>query len=198
MRMKLAPCRSSMTSRRSLLLASLSFLHEVCIGAVGPGKSDLIEELRHSKVTGSKALTAGLLSESTGTECFSNAGGSRDQQILVIPNPVAGGEIDQDGLFDSARGLVVNVLDGGLEFEFGPFNEPLEPFVLLPDPLAVDEHSKALIERKILERGLLELLFEGISHSHKSHEIIPASYMPRTTSYVNHKAPLNFQPFSRN
>jgi hypothetical protein len=147
------------------------FLNEVSVGTIGPGKSDLIEELRHTEIKGPKPFPTGLLSEGTGEEGFANPGGAGDKKILVIANPVAGGKVDQHRFFDPTGSLIVNVLDRGLKSEFGLFEKSFETFVFLPGPLTIDEHSKALIERKILEGGLLELFFEAVSHSEKFHDI---------------------------
>jgi hypothetical protein len=115
----------------------------------------LIEELRRTEIKRSEAFTAGLLSQGTGKEGLAHTGRARDEDILVSPNPVTGDEIHDNWFFDPPRGFIVNILDTGLELEFGFLKESLESMILLPDPLAIDQHPEPFIEGEILTSGLL-------------------------------------------
>jgi len=130
-------------------------LHESSVTAIGPGESDLIEELRGSEIEGSEAFTAGFLSHGTGKEGLASARGTGDEKVLVIADPVTGDKIHHHGFLYSPGCFVVNVLDRGLKFEFGLFEELFETFVFLPDPLTIHEHPEAFIEGEIVGRGLL-------------------------------------------
>jgi hypothetical protein len=131
------------------------FLHETSITAIGPSYGNLVEELREAEVEGPKALTTGVLSKSTSEEGFSDSGRATDEKVLMSPDPVTGDETGYHRFLDSSGGLVINVLDAGLKFKFGVLEEAFEPFVLLPGPLAVHEHTQAFLEREIVEGGLL-------------------------------------------
>jgi hypothetical protein len=52
--------------------------HERAVAAIGPGESDLIEELRRAQIKGSKAFAAGLLSQGTGKEGLADPGRTAD------------------------------------------------------------------------------------------------------------------------
>jgi hypothetical protein len=131
------------------------FLHEASIAAIGPSQGNLVEELREAEVKGAKAFPAGLLSEGTGEEGFSDTGRTAEEKVLVFSDPVTGDETGHHRLLDSPRGFVINIFDTSLKFKFGVLKEAFEPFVLLPGPLAVHEHPQAFLEREIVEGGLL-------------------------------------------
>src|SRR5512139_1806951 len=144
---------------------------ETSITPIGPGESDLVEELGAAEVKGSEALPAGLLSQGTGEKGLSDARGAGDQKILMVSDPVAGGQIQEDRFFDAPGCFEVNVFDAGLEFKLGLLQESFEASVFLPGPLTIDEDAKAFIEGQILEGRLLGLFFKGFSHAKKLHAI---------------------------
>ena len=130
-------------------------LDETSITAIGTGESDLIEELRAAEVSGSEAIAAGFLSQGTGEEGFSHTRGTGDQDILMVSDPVTGGEIQEHRFFDAPGCFKVNIFDTGLEFKFSFFQKLFEASVFLPDPLTVNENAKTFIEGEILKGGLL-------------------------------------------
>jgi hypothetical protein len=129
--------------------------HQSGVTAIGTGEGHLIEELRTTEIKSSEAFTAALLSQGTGEEGLANTCGATDQDILMFSNPVTGDEIHDYWFFDSPRSFVVNILDTGLELEFGLLKEPLESFIFLPSPLAIDQHPEPFIKREIVTGGLL-------------------------------------------
>jgi hypothetical protein len=144
---------------------------ETSITAIGPGESDLIEELRAAEVSGSEAIAAGFLSQGTGQEGFSHTRGTGDQDILMVSDPVTGGEIQEHRFFDAPGCFEVDIFDAGLEFKLGLLEESFEASVFLPGPLTVNEDTKAVIEGEILEGRLLGLFFKGLGHAEKFHAI---------------------------
>jgi len=89
----------------------------------------------------------------------------------VTADPLTGGKAEDKGFFDSSRGSVVDVLQGGLKFEFGLFEEAFETFVFLPDPLAIGQHGKAFLEGEIPEGSLFKLFFKAFGHPDELHGI---------------------------
>jgi len=87
---------------------------------------------------GHGSLPACLLSKGAGQEGFSHSCRTRDEKILVRMDPLTGGETENHRLFDASRSSVVDVLQGGLKFQFGLFEETFETFVLFPGPLAIN------------------------------------------------------------
>jgi hypothetical protein len=146
-------------------------LHETAVAAVGPGESDLVEELRRAQIKGSEAFTAGLLSQSTGKEGLSHPGRAADQDILVLSDPVTRQKVHHDRFVDPSGSSVINVLDRGLKFKLGLLEETFEAMILLPNPLTIHEDAEAFIKGKIMERGLLQLFFKPLGHSEELHGI---------------------------
>ena len=138
---------------------------ERAIGAVGTGQGDLIEELREPEVKGAEALAAGSLGQGTGEEGLADAGGADDEQVVVISDPGAGGEAEEERFFDAPWRSEVDLLDGGVKFKMGFEEEAFHLLVRPPRPLSIDEQGKALFEGEVLEEsGLEELFLEGLGH----------------------------------
>jgi hypothetical protein len=146
-------------------------LHETAVAAIGPGESDLVEELRRAQIKGSEAFATGLLSQSTGKEGLSHPGRAADQNVLVLSDPVTGQEIHHNRFIDPPGSSVINVLDRGLKLELGLLEETFKAIILLPGPLAIHEDAEAFIEGEILEGGLLYLFFKPLGHPEELHGI---------------------------
>ena len=84
-------------------------------------------------------------------QTLADAGWANDDQILVLIDPIAGGEPNKQGLVEPARGLHVDVLDDGVLAEPGELQPADEPLVLTLDRFPVDQQSEPLLEA---ERGV--------------------------------------------
>jgi hypothetical protein len=103
--------------------------------------------------------------EGTSDEALAGAGGAGDEDLLVLGDPAAGGELADDGLVELPAGRVVDGLDAGLrQFELGFLEGPGQALVLPGEPLGVDEQPKPLIEAEGGELGVLLLLGPGLGH----------------------------------
>jgi hypothetical protein len=145
--------------------------HQGSIAPIGSGQGDLVEQLRDPEVEGSEAFPTGPLSKGTGQEGFPHSGRTRDEEILVAPDPLAGREAEDHGFFDPSGSSEVNVLWGGLKFEFGLPEEAFEPFVLLPGPLSIHEDAEAFLEREVPEGRLFQLFLKAIGHPGEFHRV---------------------------
>ena len=77
----------------------------------------------------------------------------------MLGDPVAGGELADEGLVELAPGRVVDRLEAGLaEFELGLLEGAGEALVLAGAPLGIDEQGQALIET---EGGEVRVLLLG-------------------------------------
>ena len=101
-----------------------------------------------------------LVAERTGKPTFARAGRATDQQALVPCDPVAGDELGEQCLVETARRLHVDILDDGRLAQAGELQSANEFLVLALDRLAVDHECEAL-----LEAGLLALL--------RAHPLVP-------------------------
>ena len=96
---------------RGRISVQTSFMYaRPAVDAVGARQAEVVEQARGPAVVGTVATAASLVGESTGDEALTGAGGAGDEDLLVLVDPAAGGELADDGLVDLAAGRVV----GGL------------------------------------------------------------------------------------
>src|SRR2546425_2754761 len=84
------------------------------VGPVGAGEAEIIEQAGGSAVVGAVAAAAGLVGEGTGDEALAGAGGAGDEDLLVLLDPAAGGELADHGLVEVAAGRGGDGLQGGV------------------------------------------------------------------------------------
>src|SRR5208283_5750316 len=77
------------------------FIHDFSIAAVIPGKSHLIIETRAAQIEAVKAIPACPVGQSTGQEGFTHSGGSGNNNVLELFDPVAGNEPHHYGLINT-------------------------------------------------------------------------------------------------
>ena len=71
------------------------------------------EQPRHAVVEDGHVLPAGLLAERAGEPAFAQAARPGDEQIAAFGDPVAGGELEEQGAVEPARALIIDILDAG-------------------------------------------------------------------------------------
>jgi hypothetical protein len=140
-------------------------VHELGIGAIGPGPSQLIDKSWEAEVTAGESLAAGGLGEGTGQVGFPGACGSGDEDDLVVLDPVAGGEAKDDGAIQSPGGAEVQILDGGREPELGLAQELGLTAILADGSLPLDEEGETVLEGEVLDLGQDLLFLEGVGHA---------------------------------
>src|SRR5262245_17671836 len=139
---------------------------EPAVGAVGPGQAQVVEQARDTAIAGAVAAATGLGGEGTGHEALAGAGGAGDEDLLVLVDPAAGGELADDGLVQLAAGWVVDGLDARVrQLELGFLQGPSQALVLPAEPLGVDEQAEPFIEAEGDEFGVLLLLGPGLGHA---------------------------------
>ena len=89
--------------------------------------------------------------------------GSRTRTLTG--DPVAGDELGEQCLVETARRLHVDVLDDGRLAQAGELQPADEPLVLALDRLAVDHEREPLLEAKRGKVGLLALLLQRFGHA---------------------------------
>src|SRR5690606_25735756 len=91
-------------------------------------------------------LTAGLLAERTGEIRFADAGWAGNQNVLMLGDPAAGGELADQRAIQLAP-AVVEILETGLtQFELGFFEPAPQGPGLARQGLGIDEYAEALVE----------------------------------------------------
>ena len=127
--------------------------------------AEFVEQSRRAQVERRQSLPAGLLGERTGDEGLAAAGGTVEQEILGLTNPVAAGEAGQLAAIQAAAGAVVDVLDAGALLELGELQEARQTTIVAVDDLAVEQQCEALVEGEAHGGALGELLGQGGGHA---------------------------------
>jgi hypothetical protein len=135
---------------------------EAAVGAVAPSEGTGVVEPGGPPVAGAVAFAAGLVAEGAGDEGFADAGGTADEDLLVLVHPAAGGELADEGLVEFPAGRVVDRLDAGVrELELGLAERPAQALVLAGAPLGIDEQSEAVIELRAVRSAVWGCAFQA-------------------------------------
>ena len=100
------------------------------VSAVGACQGQSLEQAGDAVIGGGKILLAGILAERTGEPGFADAARPGDQQIVLGPDPVATGELEEERAIEAADGAVIDVFDAGGLAQLGGAGAALE--LLLP------------------------------------------------------------------
>ncbi len=113
-------------------------------------------------------MAAGRVSEGTGDESLTGTGRSRDQDDLVVADPVRGAEAKQNGSVEAARGAEVDLFETGGQPELGLAEEPSEAAILADGSLTFDEQGQPVLEVQGADIGHALLLLESGSHAREA------------------------------
>jgi hypothetical protein len=143
----------------------LEAVHELGRGAISPGHSQVLDEAREPEIAAGEALAAGGLGEGTGQVGFAGARGAGDEDDLVVADPVAGSQAEDEGAIESPWGAEVQILDGGWEPEFSLAQELGLTAILADSSFPLDEEGEAVLEGQALDIGQGLLFLEGVGHA---------------------------------
>ncbi len=143
-------------------------VHEFGIASVGFGHAEFLEQSAGAVVLNAESFAAGFVSKGAGEVGFPDSGGAGDEEIVVLANPLAGGQGEHDGFVESASSLVVDVFEGGVEPKFGFAQSCLKSPVVTFGVFAFDDESDSFVEGEALVVGAFELFAVGILHSAES------------------------------
>jgi hypothetical protein len=132
------------------------------VGAVGARDVELLHEARDAAIEDGVAVAARLVSKRARQVRLPAAGGAAQDHVLVLGDPLAGGEALPDAAVEAAGVLEVDVLEArGAVTEAGELQAAGDAAPLALAPLAVDEEADALLEREVgVGVGLRELLLQ--------------------------------------
>ena len=82
--------------------------------AVAAAKLEFGEQPWQTLVEDGAVLSAGHLAEGAGEPAFADTARSDDNQVALLGDPYAGGELRKQGPVEASGGAVVDILDGGL------------------------------------------------------------------------------------
>ena len=103
-----------------------------------------------------EVLAACLVSERAGQPALADAGGSDQQETVMVPDPVAAGELQEQIAVEAAGGAEVDVLDLGVMAEPGGTGSRLEALLAARRRLALKKESEpfAMLEAPHFRLGL--------------------------------------------
>src|SRR5712671_1667240 len=140
-------------------------LEEACIPSIAACQRKRVEQAWYAIIEHRTIVTARLVSERAGEPALAGAGFPGNQEVVSPPDPVAGRELGEQRLVETARCLGVEILDGGVLPEVGKLEPRDEPPAFALDGLAIDEEAEPLLERERSTSGLLSLLLERFGHA---------------------------------
>jgi len=141
---------------------------EPAITAIPLGDVEFWEETWQTDILCGVAFTAGLLSEGAGEVGFAAAGGAGDDEVMVLRDKGASGELCHEGFIETSWMAVIDVLDTGLLFEPGFLESAVEATVFPFCDLSADHETQSLLEGEVADLGHIHLLFESAGHSGKA------------------------------
>ena len=117
------------------------------VGAIGAGERQLVEQARDAAVQGPLALATGLLCERAREVRLPDPGGSGDDDVVVLLDPGAGGELAHHGAIELPAGRVVEILDAGVrEPQLRLVQRAAEALVLAVDPLGIHQQREPFVK----------------------------------------------------
>ncbi len=130
--------------------------HDAGIAAVAAGEREFGEQLGDALIEDRAVVAAGLVAERASKPTFADAGRAAEDQIVVRVDPVAGDELLEQRAIETARGAVIDILDGGLLAQPGIAQPGGEPLVAPIGDLAIEQQAEpfGMGERRALRRRL--------------------------------------------
>src|ERR1700757_5043561 len=135
------------------------------MAAVTAGEREFGEELGNPLIENRAVIAAGLVTQGTSKPRFAHAGRPAQNQIVVRVDPLAIGELVEQGAVEAAWGPVIDVLDAGLLAQSGIAQPGGKPLVAAMGELAIDQQSEPV---GMSERGGFVGSFEfgkGLGHA---------------------------------
>ena len=96
---------------------------------------------------------------------FADAGGARDEHIVPIMDPLAGGQAEHERFIEPARVTLVTILQAGPQPQLGLPQASREPTVTSDGHLAIDQEAQTFFETERLALRQAHLLAERFSHA---------------------------------
>ena len=138
------------------------------MAAVATREREVFAELRPAMIDDGAIVAAGLLADGAGEPAFADAGRADEGQIVVGVDPLALGELLEQGAVEPARGAVVDVFDARLLAEFGGAQPRRQPFVAPKRGFPIEQQGEPVVAVESLRLVGLGEFGEGLGHSVKA------------------------------
>ena len=114
------------------------------MAAVAAGQREIGEQLGDALIEHRAVVAAGLVAEGTGKPTFADAGRAAQDQIVVRVDPLAAGELVEQGAIEAARGAVIDILDDGMVAQPGIAQPGGQALVAAMRHLAIDQQAEPI------------------------------------------------------
>ena len=102
------------------------------MASVASGERQILAELRPAMIEDGSIVAAGFLADGAGQPAFADAGWADQGQIVVGVDPVALGELLEQGAIETTGGAIVDVFDARLLAQLGGAQARRQAFVPPP------------------------------------------------------------------
>ncbi len=116
-------------------------------------------------------VAAGLLANGASEPTFADARWADQGQIVVGVDPLAFGELLEQGAVEPARGAIVDVFDAGLLAEFCGAQPRRQPFVAPKRRFPIEQQSEPVVAVDPFRLICLGEFGEGLGHSVKAEDV---------------------------
>lgn len=89
-------------------------VEELRVRAIGMGQGDLMKESGRAFVAGVEVVTADGMRQRACQECLSGAGRAEDEDVEMLVDPLALGQLENEPAVQAPRGRQVEILDARL------------------------------------------------------------------------------------
>ena len=105
------------------------------------------------------------MGQCAGDIALADAGGTRNEAVVMLANPTATGERQHGGLVEVPGVAVVDVFNGGRQAQLSLAQADLQSVAVAFSHFPIHEQSEPVFKRKPLVAVLVSLFFERFGHA---------------------------------
>jgi hypothetical protein len=143
-------------------------IQELGVGTVGVRELGLVQEAGGTVIADIEVVAAGGVGQSTGQESLAHARWPEDEDVEVLLDPLALGQVENEATVQTPRGREVEIFHGGRYWQPGGLQASFQAIVVAVGALAVDEQAETILEGQVRILRVVELLFEGNTKSRQA------------------------------
>lgn len=144
--------------------------HELADGAVTPGNLELYQQIREPDVLHRIKPPCGSHAQSAGEIGFAAAGGTQQDDVVVLLDVVAGAEPQQFLLFQTSVGQILHILQTSSRIREGCLPDQLVQMVILSGiPFRIHQKTEPVLKGHALELRIGKLVLQRVGHNAQPH-----------------------------
>ena len=123
-------------------LGAAQAAHDAGIAPIAAGQREIGEQFWDALIEHRAVVAAGLVAESTSKPTLADAGRAAKDQIVVRIDPIAGGELVEQGTVETPWRAVIDVLDDGVVAQPGITQSSGKALVAAISDFAIDKQTE--------------------------------------------------------